>query len=311
MAAYDEVLSYAEGQATTGFLVMRDDQIVAERNWGPAPDAPPAFFNHGVDAHGARLEDVASQQKSFMAILAGIAADKGLLDVEKPLSTWLGTGWSKAALEQEAEISLLNLLRMNTGLKIDFSFEAQAGSTFFYNTPVYAALKRVLEIASGQGLNDISRQWLTGPAEMNDTDWRDRGAAGVAAGNPVGLVTSPRDVAKLGQIVLHGGLAANGGRILSRDQLDAMLTRSATNPAYGRLWWLNGGAWAVRPIGPRSEGPMIPAAPADLVAALGAMGRKLYVVRSERLVVVRLGQTPPDADFDQQIWLRLSETLGT
>jgi CubicO group peptidase (beta-lactamase class C family) len=306
MAAYDEVLSYAESQRTTGFLVMLDDQIVAEQNWPAPADAPPAFFGHGVDAHGARLEDVASQQKSFMAILAGIAVDKGLLDVEKPLSTWLRTGWSKASGAQEAEISLLNLLEMNTGLKIDFTYEAPAGSLFSYNTPVYAQLKRVLEAAAGLGLNDLSRQWLTGPAEMGDTDWRDRGEAGVKAGNPVGLVTSPRDVARLGQIVLHGGLAPNGRRIISAKQLGAILTRSATNPAYGRLWWLNGGAWAVRPAAPRREGPLVPAAPADLVAALGAFGRKLYVVPSQRLVVVRLGQEAPDADFDQQLWLRLA-----
>ncbi len=43
-----------------------------------------AAFVHGTAAAGATLEDVASQQKSFIAILAGIAVDKGLLDARGP-----------------------------------------------------------------------------------------------------------------------------------------------------------------------------------------------------------------------------------
>jgi hypothetical protein len=88
-----------------------------------------------------------------------------------------------------------------------------------------------------------------------------------------------------------------------------MFARSATNPAYGRLWWLNGSAETARPGGRRTPGPLIPAAPADLVAALGALDRKLYVVPSRKLVVVRMGQATPDRDFDQQLWLRLSAAL--
>jgi hypothetical protein len=50
---------------------------------------------------------------------------------------------------------------------------------------------------------------------------------------------------------------------------------------------------------------MIAAAPADLVAAQGAQDRKLFVVPSMKLVVVRTGQAAPDRDFNQQLWTRL------
>jgi len=110
--------------------------------------------------------------------------------------------------------------------------------------------------------------------------------------------------------VLDGGRAADGTRIVSEVQLKAMFERTATNPSYGRLWWLNGGAYALRPLAGRSDGPLIPAAPADLVAALGALDRKLYVVPSLKLVVVRMGQAALDKDFDQQLWLRLMKALG-
>jgi CubicO group peptidase (beta-lactamase class C family) len=123
-------------------------------------------------------------------------------------------------------------------------------------------------------------------------------------------VTSPRDTARLGQIVLDKGKAEGGQRIVSEAGLAAMFTRSATNPAYGRLWWLNGSDRTIRPLANPVAGPLIPAAPADLVAALGALDRKLYVVPSRKLIVVRMGAAAPDKDFDQQLWLRLMKAIG-
>jgi CubicO group peptidase (beta-lactamase class C family) len=60
----------------------------------------------------------------------------------------------------------------------------------------------------------------------------------------------------------------------------------------------------------RRDGQLIPAAPADLVGALGAFDRRLYVVPSRKLVVVRTGAATNDADFDQQLWLRLNKVIG-
>ena len=55
---------------------------------------------------------------------------------------------------------------------------------------------------------------------------------------------------------------------------------------------------------------MIAAAPADLVGAFGFLDRRLYVVPSLDLIVVRTGADAPDADFDQQLWLRLMRVIG-
>lgn len=163
--------------------------------------------------------------------------------------------------------------------------------------------------AAKQPLETLTRDWLTAPAGMANTSWRKRPAAFADVGNPTGLVTNPRDTARFGQVVLDGGKAAGGKRIVSEAGLKAMFTRSATNPAYGRLWWLNGSAYTIRPLARRVDGPLIPAAPADLVAALGALDRKLYVVPSKKLIVVRMGQATPDKDFDEQLWLRLMKAL--
>ena len=310
--ALQAVLDYAQSQKTTGFLIVRDGKTVVERNWPLPADAGPQFraFTYETTPDGALLEDVASQQKSFVAMLVAIAVDRGLIDVDRPVSAYIGEGWSKAAPEQERAIRVIHLLTMTSGLGERFDFQAPAGAVFFYNTPVYAVTKRVLAAAAKQPLEALTLDWLAAPAGMTHTAWRKRPGALGDVGNPTGLVTCPRDVARFGQILLDGGRAANGRRIVSDAGLKAMLARSPANPAYGRLWWLNGSQETARAGGRRTPGPLIPTAPADLVAALGALDRKLYVVPSQRLVVVRMGQAAPDKDFDQQLWRLLSKALG-
>lgn len=311
-SALQAVLDYVQGQKTTGFLVVRDGQTIVERNW-PVPADAGAFraaFAYETTAEGALLEDVASQQKSFVSMLMAIAIDKGLVDPARPVSDYLGAGWSRAAPDQERAIAVIHLLTMSSGLDEKLGYAAPAGSAFFYNTPAYALTKGVLAAAARAPLETLTHDWLTAPAGMTNTAWRKRPGAFGDVGNPTGLVTGPRDIATFGQLVLDGGRAADGARIVSETGLQAMFARSRTNPAYGRLWWLNGSATTIRPLANRTEGPLIPAAPADLVAALGALDRKLYVAPSQKLVVVRMGQAAPDKDFDQQLWLHLSKALG-
>jgi hypothetical protein len=94
------------------------------------------------------------------------------------------------------------------------------------------------------------------------------------------------------------------------DYVRAMLMPSQSlNPSYGLLWWLNGqqrhqGAGATT----SQQGPLIPAAPGDLVAALGALDRKCYVVPSLGLVVTRLGDQTGEA-FDNEFWKLLIKAV--
>src|SRR3546814_5532265 len=107
-----------------------------------------SIFLYGKAADGALFEDVASQQKSFVSVLVGVAIDKGLIDVDKPVSDYLGVGWSKATPDQEKQIRVINVLQMNSGLDEKFACVAPAGTQFFYNTAVYAISKRILTAAS-------------------------------------------------------------------------------------------------------------------------------------------------------------------
>ena len=117
-AALNELAAYGQSQKTTGFLIIQDRTIVYEHNWPLPPEAATfaATRTHGRDAHGGLEEDVASAQKSYIAILSGVAIDRGLLDISKPVSSYIGPGWSKAVPEREKSITVRNLLEMNSGL---------------------------------------------------------------------------------------------------------------------------------------------------------------------------------------------------
>src|SRR5690349_7577260 len=76
--ALDGVARYAATQKTPGLRIIDKGRIVYAHNW-PLGDDARTFrtnFIHGADADGALLEDIASGQKSFIAILAGVAIDK-------------------------------------------------------------------------------------------------------------------------------------------------------------------------------------------------------------------------------------------
>ena len=104
----------------------------------------------------------------------------------------------------------------------------------------------------------------------------------------------------------------HGPQQVTSGWLDGSLVPSQPfNPAYGRLWWLNGQSSFVVPEGLSFEGPLIPHAPLDLVAALGKDDQKLYLCPSLDLAVVRLGaKAEPKtklalSSFDDDLWALL------
>jgi CubicO group peptidase (beta-lactamase class C family) len=198
---------------------------------------------------------------------------------------------------------------MNSGLDDGFRFTDPAGTRFHYNTPVYAITKRVLTVATGKSLDDITAQWLTVPLGMTNTAWRKRPAALNSVGNDTGLVTSPRDTAKFGAMILNRGVGEKWGKsAVTREHAIDVHPRPPIRPIASC-----GGSMAaplaLRGLMGRVEGPLIPAAPADLVAALGALDRRLYIVPSAHLIVVRTGAETRDPNFDQNLWLQLQSLL--
>jgi CubicO group peptidase (beta-lactamase class C family) len=311
----EAALEYAGKQRASGVVVLRGGRIMAEQYWNLDEKARAGNKSRdygvrvrGHDAAGRVIEDVASVQKSVSAILVGTAQHKGLLKLADPVAKHLGIGWSKASPEQERAITVRHLVTMTSGLKDDLTFEAPAGTRWRYNSAAYARTIQVLAAAAKQSPNDLTREWLTGRVGMDDSRWADRPGTGRnAVPNALGFTTTARDLARFGLLILAEGQWYGETVIADRDYLRAALTPSQKlNPSYGYLWWLNGQPEVARNGGERVKGPLIPTAPPDLVAALGAVDRKLYVVPSLGLVVTRMGNSAGPA-FQNQFWKLLME----
>jgi len=299
----DEALSYAKHKNSSSIVILYRGRLLAEKNW----EVDGRRYNRmvaGADAMGNVIEDVASVQKSIVSFLIGVALGKGLLELDQPVSQFLGDGWSKAESKQEQKITIRHLLSMTSGLATDRSYQTGAGTRWQYNTNVYSRLVQILKKTVQTDIDQITHNWLTSRIGMEDSGWGKRSwVTSQMDANRVGFQTSARDLARFGLLMLAGGSWSGTSLINNPEYLAESTAPSQTmNPSYGYLWWLNGRPLQMR-LAVRTQG-LIPSAPTDLYAAQGALGRKLYVVPSMQLIVTRLGNYP-GRDFNDEFWQRL------
>jgi len=302
--ALQAALDFAGRRATTAMVVVVGGRVMAQQSWG-------------ADLGFAR--DIASAQKSVVALLVGNLVDAGTMQVDEPVATYLGRGWSKATAAQEDAIRVRHLLTMTSGLADDLTFEAAAGTLWRYNTNAYQQLPRVVEAVRGDAIDAVTRAELFDPIGVSATSrWRDRPGPGPLSVDPngrriQGLVMTAPDMARVGLLVARRGSWDGRAVLTDPGYLAAALASSQQlNPSYGYLWWLNGQQSHVLPGPPvRTPGPLVPDAPDDLVAALGKDDQKIYVCRSLDVVVTRIGGSAGPrslgalSGFDTELWRRI------
>ena len=270
------------------------------------------FFNllrHGF-VEGRSQEDVASIQKSLVSILIGIAQQKGLIDINESVTTYIGK-WTQLAQEKESLIKVRNLLTMTSGLDVDFNYDAEPGLKWLYNTRAYSQLIYILEKTSGLSINELSSEWLFNELQMNETFWKERkkGRMGFSKDSAkYGLVTTAKDLLKFGEFILNGGEVGTNHVISDIDFFDDTFLKSQNmNEAYGYLWWLNNSKTHMTWEKKLSSGNLFAHAPKEAILALGLGSRVLAIVPSEELVLVRLGSFPDDIDFNNNLWKYLQK----
>jgi CubicO group peptidase (beta-lactamase class C family) len=292
-AKLEEAIGYVGDNNSTAFLILYRGRIVAERYW----------LGWGPHTRGV----IASAAKSVMAFLCGLAVQDGALDITRTVTGYLGAGWSTAPADKEAAITVRHLLTMTGGLDESLAYEADAGTTWFYNTPAYYVLADVIGAATGIDRDAYSAQRLHAVIGMQDSGWAAKS-----------LAASARDMARFGLMILGDGAWDGTPLLTDAAYYGQMLdTSQDLNTSYGYLWWLNGKASFLLPGAPAVAGfgPLIPDAPADLVAALGKGDKKIYVVKSRDLVVVRHGEAtgvePQSAlsSFDNLLWQKLMAAM--
>lgn len=296
-------LDWAGTQRSTAAIVLWRGRIVAERYWhGWTPD---------------KDSIIASASKSVLSTIVGEMARTGRIALDSSVTYYLGAGWSRSPVS-EARITVRHLLGMMSGLDDSLKYVVPPGTRFYYNSPAYYKLFNVVQAVSGQNINQLSRTMLFDKIGMSSALW----VPNIESGTRGWILTcTPREMARFGLLTLARG-AWNGTPVLA----DSAWFRIAwhqlppDNQAYGYLWWLNGGASYRIPgpyLLPTLRGMLIPSAPRDLVAALGKGDKKIYVIPSLDLVVVRHGEEADTAggnpmavsSFDEQWWQRLKRAF--
>lgn len=285
----DEALAFAETRASTAFVILVGGRILAERYW------------QGWDRHSHG--QIFSATKSFASVLTGIAQQRGMLAVSDTVTKHLGAGWSKAPAASEATITLEHLLTMSSGLDDDLVPVGEPGQKWYYSTGAYVKLLQVLDKVTGD-LRAFSQEALFSKIGLKDSAWAPGGQT---------IDASALDMARFGLMMLRGGRWASGDVLADKTYVVAATTTSQPlNLSYGRLFWLNGKASFVAPTDtPPVTGSLVPAAPADMVMALGKGDKKIYAVPSRHWVVVRHGASAgpraslASSTFDNELWEKL------
>jgi CubicO group peptidase (beta-lactamase class C family) len=283
-------------------LVARHGRPVFERYFKGSDEIPGRFY-------GSRVEDVTfdadtlhnmkSVSKSVASLALGGAIDRGLIrSLNEPIFSFFPE-LSDLRSPEKDQIQLMHVLTMSMGLqwieatpatgddnndeaRMNMAWDpcryvlgrpitATAGKEFFYNTGALRLVSAILHKATGRPLDEFARETLFEPLGITNVEWaRVRGETDAGGG----LRLRPRDMAKIGQLVLAGG-RWNGRQIVSKAWIDASTTpklEATDGQSYGYLWWLGRSRINGRQVG--------------WVGALGRGGQSIRVVPELDLVVV-------------------------
>jgi CubicO group peptidase (beta-lactamase class C family) len=304
----NNLYTYLEQKGTKAFIILRNGKIVTERYFGTFT-ADSAWY-------------WASAGKTMTAMLAGIAQQEGILDINNKTSQYLGTGWTSLPLAKENLITVRHQLTMTTGLDDAVTpdndctlpaclvYKADAGTRWAYHNAPYTLLDKVVENASGTTYNNYFQQKIRDKIGMNGIWFSGSGYNNVYYSNA-------RSMARFGLLMLNKGKWDQAAIISDTNYFNAQINTSQNlNLSYGYLTWLNGKASYMLPtLQLVFPGMLVPNAPADMYSALGKNDQKIYMVPSQNLVVIRMGESAGNAQlalssFDNELWGKLKTVIG-
>jgi CubicO group peptidase (beta-lactamase class C family) len=278
-----------------GVVVARNRVLVYERYF--------TAMGYAVPYDANTLHDIASITKGVVALLIGIALDRGWLsDLDAPIMSFFPEYVDLRSPERD-RITLRHLLSMTSGLdwperaiSLDnaanivhqgasaydpYRFvlarpvETAPGTAWNYNSGGVWLLGPILRRVSGKPIDEFADEALLGPLGIQEELW-DRFPNGDAITSG-GLRLRPRDLAKLGQLVLNDGVW-HGRQIVSAGWIKQMIAPQSPRGtwfsfarSYGYLWWQGQSQIGDHDI--------------EWVGALGRGGQRLYVVPTLNLVV--------------------------
>lgn len=296
------LIDFLEEKNTKAFLILVNGRIVMEEYFDGHTSTDTWQWN--------------SAGKTLVATTTGIAQQEGLLDINERVSRYFGTGWTNMPIEKENLIASKHLLAMTSGIndenqfviRPNLTYLADAGTRWSYHN-VFQRLMDVVSAASGRKFDTYFDSKLRDKIGM-DGSWN------------FGLIftiyhSSARSMARFGLLALNEGKWGEEQIVDEEFFKESIASSQDINPAYGYLWWLNGKSKFMVPSSQTVfPGALVPNAPADMFAAMGAEDQRIYVVPSKSLVIIRMGNASDPANpsfavsgFDQSLWVKINAVI--
>lgn len=198
--------------------------------------------------------------KSVTSIAIGMLIDEGKLRFDTRLEEIFSDEMSLLEKRRMRGMTVYDLLTMRSGMTtleetgamnekslfsafINTPLSHDPGEKFFYNSTNTYMLSCIVKKVSGEGLSDYLEDRLFAPLGINNYYW-EKSAEGIEYGG-WGLYITPGDFAKIGVMLLNGGMW-NGQRIISEEYLqNASKIHAESNDSsygfnYGLQMWVNG-----------------------------------------------------------------------
>lgn len=258
-----------------------------------------------------------SAGKSLVSVTTGIAQDEGLINIQNKVSDYIGNGWTSTPLDKEKLITSRHLLSMTSGLndennfviKPNLTYVADAGERWAYAN-VFQRLMDVVAKSSSQEFTTYFNKKLRDRIGM-DGYWNN------------GLIfniyhSNTRSMARFGLLALNKGKWKNEQIVNENFFVESTQNSQSINPSYGYLWWLNGKSSYMLPGGQTIyPGKLIPNAPDDMFAAMGAEDQRIYVIPSKNMIIIRMGNAANPllptfalSGFDNELWGKINAVIN-
>ncbi|MFC7175950.1 serine hydrolase domain-containing protein [Halosegnis marinus] len=255
-----------------------------------------------------RVDHCFSVAKSFLSLLAGVASDRGLVDVTDPVGEYVEDGGFEG---HNAAVTWEHLLQgtsewegtlfgkpdsVDRNRPVGRDADAvgdrgvrdlrDPGTYWEYNDVRINRLALALLRLWGEPLPEVLAREVLGPVGASGAwSWHGyrnstvevegRAMESVSGGGHWGggLWSSTRNLARVGLLLANDG-AWGGRQVVSASWLDRATTPCDVEPGYGYLFWLN------------TDGERFPGTPESAFAALGYGSNQVWIDPEDDLVVV-------------------------
>ncbi|MHA1459035.1 MAG: serine hydrolase domain-containing protein [Promethearchaeota archaeon] len=273
-----------------------------EKSYGPEPD----YYGIDIVINGS-LHVQFSSTKTIIALLIGIAIDKGYIDnVSQTFSSFFPT--LTYSTPSKEDISIEHLLTMTSGIYGDndggFGWDqtlqeilnpalySTPGTTFRYSSASTHLLSAIINKSTGQNTSGFAEEYLFDPIGITREDWYWQENSEEIILGGYGLYFTPQAMARIGLLMLNNG-TWNDTQVISKNWMLEVGTPHP-NGFYGYLVWID--LYAYHTAGLLGQCIyLIPAHNLTIVftAAISSNANNEYLYIIEHFILAAIGNPAP------------------